>query len=344
MEKIFEDLFTIELANNHRGELSRAMELICQTKAALDKYLKNGANIAIKFQLRNANTFVHKDFKDASDIRYVRKVMDWQLSCEDFKKLYSYIKELGFKTMATPFDESSVDFCKELDVDFIKIASSDVQNLTLLKEIIKAKKPVIASFGGFDTEIYDNFASLFEMNKIPFALNVCTCLYPTEDENLFLKRISDYKERYFPHTIGFSTHQAKNLNLSVAMAYALGARMIERHVDIEFEGKIQRQYTTAPKDLPEIFEAYYTAKKMYGESPAKLTLLTQKEQKIIEKFTRGIYAKKDLKAGDILDKDDIYFAIPLQEGQLSHNSSVFGARVDFEIKKDCPIKKDFISF
>ncbi len=42
--------------------------------------------------------------------------------------------------MATPFDESSVEFCCELGIPILKIASSDCNDWILIEKIAKTKK------------------------------------------------------------------------------------------------------------------------------------------------------------------------------------------------------------
>ena len=50
--------------------------------------------------------------------------------------------------MATPFDEKSVDFCGELELPVIKIASSDIADWPLMERVAQLEKPVMISNGG----------------------------------------------------------------------------------------------------------------------------------------------------------------------------------------------------
>ena len=74
---IFEDLFVLELANNHWGRVDRG-------KAIVDAFAKvvryNNVRAAIKLQLRDVENFIHKDFRDRDDLRYVKKTLDTQMS------------------------------------------------------------------------------------------------------------------------------------------------------------------------------------------------------------------------------------------------------------------------
>lgn len=339
---MFEDLFVLELANNHLGDFERAKTLINSCYQAVN-VCEYPIKAAIKFQLRDTKTFVHKDFRQRDDIRYVRKVLDTFLEDEQYKKLYDYAKSLGFLTAATPFDETGVKMSSDFNVDIIKVASSDIKDISLLKSIALLKKPVIASFGGAKIEDCDNLVAFFELNNIELALNHCVCLYPTADEDLNLEKIAFLKNRYPNHTVGFSTHQTNaGLENSISAAYALGARIIERHIDIEYDNKMRLSYCTQPKDLTRVFNSYYSTKKMCTKNPVRDELNFEKEQNIIEKFTRGAYANKNLKKGHILSSQDYYFAVPYVKKQLSHNDLIDGLNLVCDINKDEPLMADFV--
>lgn len=70
---IFEDLFVLELANNHWGNLDRCLKIITDF-ARIVRF--NNVRAALKLQLRDIDTFIHKDFLNRSDIRYIKKTLD----------------------------------------------------------------------------------------------------------------------------------------------------------------------------------------------------------------------------------------------------------------------------
>ena len=130
--KIFEDLFVLEMTNNHLGSLERGIKIIDQ----FSKVIKfNNVKAAIKLQFRNVDEFIHKDYINRNDIRYIRRTKETYLSNENYKILVNHIKKCGLIPMATPFDESSVDFCESLNLPIIKVASADNNDWILLKKI-----------------------------------------------------------------------------------------------------------------------------------------------------------------------------------------------------------------
>src|ERR1039457_173530 len=140
---IFEDLFVLEMANNHWGNLERGLKIVSDY-SKLVRF--NNVRAAIKLQFRDVDTFIHKDYMSSKN-RYIKKTIDTKMSKEDFTTLLQAIKKGSCITMATPFDEKSVDLCQELGVEIIKIASSDINDWILIEAIAKTKKPVIVSTG-----------------------------------------------------------------------------------------------------------------------------------------------------------------------------------------------------
>ena len=64
----------------------------------------------------------------------------------------------------------------------------------------------------------------------------------------------------------------------------------------------------------------------------------------MKKLKRGVYAKKDLPSGKILEESDFFYAMPVQEGQLNASSveKLIGTVCPFEINKNQPIKQETI--
>ena len=109
--------------------------------------------------------------------------------------------------MATAFDEKSVDFCVELGMPMLKLASSDLNDWVFIEKMATTRLPVIASTGGSSLKDIDDLVTFFENRRIPLALNHCVSLYPSEDSDLELNQIDFLKNRYPGLTIGFSSHE-----------------------------------------------------------------------------------------------------------------------------------------
>ena len=99
---IFENLFVLEMTNNHQGSLERGIAIV-REHSRIARF--NNVRTAIKLQFRDVDTFVHKDFRDRDDIRYIRRVLDTKLRKTDYEQLVVAIRKSGCIPMATPFDE-----------------------------------------------------------------------------------------------------------------------------------------------------------------------------------------------------------------------------------------------
>ena len=336
---IFEDLFVLELANNHWGSLDRGLRIVGDF-AQVVRF--NNVKAAIKLQLRDVDAFIHKDFRQRSDIRYIKKTLDTRLTKEDFVTLVQAVRAGGCMTMATPFDEDSVDLCVELGVEIIKIASSDLNDWVLIEKIATTKKPVIVSTGGSSLKDIDDLAKFFANRNIPLAINHCVSLYPSEDHELEINQVDFLRERYPNNVIGFSTHEYTDWKTSVTIAYAKGARTFERHIDIDDGTQPVSPYCSQPHQVDEWFKAYNKALSMCGAPGTRKRIPPAREIAYLDALVRGVYARRDLPKGHALSDADLYLAIPLQKGQLSCRELMRGEVLLHDIAADGAIMIDAI--
>ncbi len=325
---IFENLFVLELANNHWGNRKRGLKII-RDFAFISRV--NSVKTAIKLQFRDVDSFIHPSFKGFTDSRYIKKTEETKLSIQDFKLLIEEIKQCSCIPMATPFDEASVELCEKFDLPIIKVASSDIATWPLLEKISLLQRPVIISTGGANEKRIDDCVMFFEHRKIPLAINHCVSLYPSEDYELELNQIDYLKARYPNHVIGFSTHQKENLKNSMIASYAKGARTWERHIDINFENVPVSPYCSLPSQIDEWFKAFHKAKEICGGSVLSRRNISQKESLYLDELVRGVYAKKNLNKDYIFNSktfnQDFYLAIPLHKGQLSCREIMNGEKL-----------------
>jgi sialic acid synthase SpsE len=335
---LFENLFVLEAANNHWGSLDRGLKLV-QDFGIVVRY--NNVKAAIKFQFRDVETFIHDDFKGNSDLRYISKTEATAMQREHFAILMKKVKEVGCIPMATPFDERSVEFCVELDLPMIKVASSDINDWLLLEAIAKTKRPVIISTGGASEKSLDEVVQFFENRNIPLAINHCVSIYPSEEEQLELDQIDYLRGRYADHVIGLSSHEYLSWDKSMFISYAKGARTWERHIDIDYEGVPVSPYCSKPENVDTWFKAYHDATKICGGAGTERRRLPKEEIEYLNALVRGVYAKRDLPSGYVFEKSsfetNFYMAIPLLQGQLSAREVLNGEALIRDVKANSPL-------
>ena len=183
---IFEELFVYDLANNHMGDMAHAEMVIREVAKASNKA---GVRGALKFQFRQLDTFIHPDFQDRMDIKYVKRFAETRLENQSFERLADVVRESGLLTMCTPFDEASVDVICDQGIDIIKIASCSADDWPLLRKVSTVNKPLVVSTAGLRLDEIDRLVSFLQSQNCRFAIMHCVALYPTPDENLELDQV-----------------------------------------------------------------------------------------------------------------------------------------------------------
>lgn len=331
LNNIFEELFVLEMANNHWGNIERGLSII---RSFGEIVRKHNVKAAIKMQFRDVDHFIHPNFV-AEDERYIKKTLETKMTLDEFRVLSKAIADQGCLPMATPFDETSVDWCVDLGYELIKVASSDINDRPLLEKIASTGKPVIVSTGGASEENIDNVVAFFDQKNIPISINHCVSLYPSEDDQLELNQIDYLMKRFPSKVIGFSTHEYTDWSSSMLMSYAKGARTWERHIDIDDGTKKVSPYCSLPEQIDEWFAAFALAKKMCGSSSFNRRSIGNEEREYLDNLVRGVYAKTKIPAGLTVTEEnfDTYFtlAIPLQKGQISCRENIAGAVLENEL-------------
>jgi len=314
----FEDLFVLDLANNHQGSVEHGLKII---KECGKMVRKHNIRAAIKFQFRQYDTFIHPDHVKNSNNIHIPRFLSTQLTREDWNVLFSAVKDESMLTMCTPFDNESVPVILDMDFDIIKVASCSAKDWPLLEEIARSSKPIIASTGGLTLEDVDNMVSFFSHRGSQMALMHCVSIYPIPTEEFNLNHIDTLKSRYKNITIGWSTHENQDEIAPVQIAVAKGAKMFERHVGYETNDIKLNLYSSTPEQLDKWFEAYRYAVDLCGYDTSKSDRpIADIERQSLEGLQRGVFAKKEIKKGSLLTISDVYFAMPFVPGQISSES------------------------
>jgi sialic acid synthase SpsE len=192
----------------------------------------------------------------------------------------------------------------------------------------------------------DDLVKFFSSRGIPFAVNHCVSIYPSEDYELELNQIDYMRQRYPLTTIGFSTHEYRSWDASMLIAYAKGARTFERHIDLVGDGIPASLYCSQAHQIDAWFKSFKKAKEMCGDSGQERRFVSEKETRYLDALVRGVYARRDLPAGYVLHHsrmdEDFYLAVPLQKGQLSCRETMNGERINKAVSKDKPLTIDHI--
>jgi N-acetylneuraminate synthase len=335
----FENLFIFDMANNHQGDVEHGLNTIRAMEEACRKTNVRGA---FKFQFRQIDTFIHPDYKDKKDIPHIPRFVSTRLSDDDYKLLTKEVKKQGLITICTPFDEESVELILDLDIELIKVASCSADDYPLLEKITDTNRPVVVSTAGLTLSRIDRLVSFLEYKNVHFALMHCVALYPTPSDKLRLNQIELLKKRYPGVAVGFSTHENPDNYSAVQIAYAKGARLFERHVGLETDKYKLNTYSSRPVQIVKWIQAYHEAVEASGgedRAPA-----FPEEINSLRSLKRGVFAKNDINKGDIIRLENVFFAMPLLDGQLSSDDWKLGLVADKDYTVNDKIAAGMTSF
>jgi N-acetylneuraminate synthase len=219
-----------EIGINHNGDLDIAKELITISKVA-------GFD-AVKFQKRNPEVCVPEAQKGKiretpwGKITYLDYKYKVEFEKPEYDAIDAHCKDIGIAWSASPWDCDSVEFLKQYDLPWVKIASASIYDGELLACIGKAFDRVILSTGASDMnqviKAYD-----FLVDHGPRFIDVlhCNSSYPSPVEDLNLNCITTLQNQFPNANVGYSGHE---YGLSTTIAtIALGANIIERHVTLD---------------------------------------------------------------------------------------------------------------
>lgn len=329
------DLFIYDLANNHQGDIEHAKRIIQEVGRV---NTEAGVRGALKFQFRQLDTFIHPDYQDRLDLKFIKRFKETRLPMEAYAELATAAREAGLHAMCTPFDEASVDVICNMDLDIIKVASCSANDRPLLKKIASVNYPVIASTAGLRLEEIDWLVNFLESERVDFALMHCVAVYPTPDEMLELNQISRLRERYRGVPIGWSTHEDQDNTSAIQIAVAKGARLFERHVGIPRDDAPLNAYSSTPKQLQAWLDAYHAARRMVG-APERPPASEQEVSTLLD-LKRGVYARRDIAQEEKLHDGDVFFAMPVQEAQLTTDQWHPGLAADRDYKVNEALAKE----
>ena len=313
--------YIFEMANNHQGNVNHAKTIIDKfSDLSIDKNI----NAAIKFQFRQLDTFIHDDYKN-SDLKFVERFNSTKLEKTQFAELIDYAKQRGLDVVSTPFDNESLTWFDEMNIDVVKVASCSVDDWPLLFGVRSLGKKTVISTAGASIDHLKKVYTFFKKENVNIAFMHCVGEYPTPSEHSNLNRILLLKETFPDVEIGFSTHESPLDDTKCDYAVAMGCTIIEKHVGVETEDIKLNAYSCTPDQM----ETVINKVKSLDECRNGVGV---NEKDTLRDLKRGVYLKVDKKEGDVIGIDDVYFAMPIQDYQYdaSHVCGEWGwvRRVD----------------
>jgi sialic acid synthase SpsE len=290
-------LFVIaEIGLNHGGSPDEALRL-------LDGAARSGAS-AVKLQTLHADGLVAGHCPAPAHVA-ADSLRDFfrqfELDEPAHRRIVDRARAAGLAVMSTPFDENAVDLLERIGVDAYKIASGDLTHVGLIRRIAATRKPMVLS-SGMSTlaEVLAAVDEARHAGATEIGVLHCVSSYPVPagSENLAAIRTLAHALNL---PVGLSDHGTTAE--SVVVAVAMGASIYERHLIAETgSSAIDAAVSSTPEQLAAAIAAAERARVVLGDG-RKVCLPAEAVNQRASR--RGLYARRALAIGDIVQSSDV---------------------------------------
>ena len=299
-----------ELGTNHNRDYNIAKKMIndlSKTKCNCIKFQIYEPFEIVSKNVKSSEYGLHKIYGNISAIKMFKKYLvtpkKW------FPRLKNLCHALGLDFAITIHGENGLKWAKKMKPDLIKIASMDHTNIPFIKKIINnLNVPILVSVGMANLEDVKRLKKTLRKHKAGFGIFHCSSVYPSSKNEIRLNNIS-YLIKKLNLLTGFSDHTIGKI--SSGRARSLGATFFEKHVTLNKKLKgPDHPFALEIKHFNN-FVKYVSRQKIKNlKKKFKFERIGRREEKNRFLYLKSIIVKKNLKIGDKINKNNIYFARP----------------------------------
>lgn len=323
-----------EIGANFDADISKAKELIKAAKEC-------GADCA-KFQTFKSEKIVSDKGFSLMDLKGVHGTWEKTVG-QVFKEvefphewhheLMDYCTSIGIDFSTAPYDFEAVDLCEKLDLPFIKIGSGEVTWLEMIKYIASKNKPVFLATGDATLAEIDEAVRMFESTgNRNLVLMQCITNYPSKIESANINVIKTFQSAFDVLT-GYSDHSPGPV---VALgSVALGAVVIEKHFTLNKSDAGPDHPHSMDVNEFKIMVDYIRELEAALGTTRKFVVDEETETVIVQR--RGLYAKRNIIAGQRLSSEDIDVLRPALGILPKYKETILGKTVNENIEAGQPI-------
>jgi len=328
-----------EMSGNHNQSLQRALEIV-------EAAAKAGAH-GLKIQTYTADTMTldldEREFRISDPKSLWAGTSLYKLYGEAYtpwewhQPIFARARELGLTPFSTPFDDTAVDLLEKLEAPAYKIASFENTDLPLIRRVAATGKPLIISTGmATIAELDDTVSAARAAGCKDLILLKCTSTYPANPENTNLLTIPHLRE-LFGCEVGLSDH-TMGVGASVA-SVALGATVIEKHFTLNrADGGVDSTFSMEPAEMAQLV----TESKRAWQALGRISYgATEAEKKSLQ-YRRSLYVVRELKAGDVLTRENVRAIRPGLGLATKYLPQVLGRSVRTDVKRGTALKWEML--
>jgi N-acetylneuraminate synthase len=321
-----------EIGVNHGGDLALAKRLI--------DLAKEGGADAAKFQTYKAERIASRHSpaywdrsKEPTESQFALFKKYDKFGPDEFAALAAHCRAVKIDFVSTPFDAGAVDFLDPL-VPFHKIASADLNNVPLLRQVAGKGKPIVMSTGASTlAEIDQSVQTLDAAGCADLVLLHCVLNYPCPNQNAHLNMIESLRRTYPTHVIGYSDHTLPDERMLIlSAAWLKGALVLEKHFthDKTLPGN-DHYHAMDVHDLKRFIANLDLLGDVLGQSH-KMPLPDEAPAR--EHARRSIVLERALKAGHVITAADITYKRPAHGVSPAFWDEVIGRQLAHDLDED----------
>jgi N-acetylneuraminate synthase len=321
-----------EIGVNHGGDLGLAKTLI--------QLAKEGGADAAKFQSYKASRIASRNSPAYWDTSKEPTRSQFELfskydrfGAAEYVALAEHCQKVGIDFVSTPFDAAAVDFLEPL-LPFYKIASADITNVPLLRQIAAKGKPVVLSTGASTLAEIDTAVEVLSRSGCsdPVLMH-CVLNYPCNNENAHLNMIEGLHRAYPQLVVGYSDHTLPDAGMLIlSAAWLKGALVLEKHFthDKTLPGN-DHYHAMDVRDLKRLRENLALLATALGDFHKRP--LTG-EQAAREHARRSVVIDRAIKAGQVIVASDITYKRPAHGISTAFWDQVVGRKAARDLAED----------
>jgi len=197
---------------------------------------------------------------------------------------------------------------------------------------------MIISTGGGTIEDVDLAVETVLSEGAPLAVMQCTAGYPPRFDELNLRVITTFRDRYPDVTVGYSGHDS-GISMAV-VAYVLGARVIEKHFTMNRAMRgTDHAFSLEPEGMRKMIRDIHRASEAIGDGVKRPYV---SEEAPLKKLAKMIVAGSDLPEGHVLTMADLDYRAPGTGLPPSHANTIIGKALVSEVRKGQPLSESDI--
>ena len=163
----------------------------------------------------------------------------------------------------------------------------------------------------------------------------CSTLYPTKNKEVNLLSFKKFQKIFKEFKVGYSDHSDNEL--AILGAICLGAKIIEKHIAIEFNIANTQDWKVS-YDLEKMRNLVEKIRNLEIILGVEKIIVTQREKKSKDWATKSIFLKKNIMRGSILKKESFCYMRPGTYIPVSQLKKIINKKVKKNLMIGNPLK------